>query len=115
MTYTDPCVLIRPAWFIALIKAWNYIYMISFPMSHMAVTVERIRATARPMEYERTGIAYGVASCIVVVSSCAQGTGQAGIWIIWIPLVYGPGFRSSRSGIKYYSFGKKFPKKSNEL
>ncbi|KAH7704101.1 hypothetical protein AAVH_28720, partial [Aphelenchoides avenae] len=66
LAYSDPCSLIRPAWFIVVVRMWNYIYMISFPLHHIAVSFERIWATTRPSEYEKTGRAYGITCCIIV-------------------------------------------------
>ncbi|KAH7706994.1 hypothetical protein AAVH_25767 [Aphelenchoides avenae] len=51
---------------IVVVRGINFTYIYSFPMRHLAVTVERAWATARPAEYEKSGRNYGLVASAVV-------------------------------------------------
>ncbi|KAH7721206.1 hypothetical protein AAVH_11300 [Aphelenchoides avenae] len=66
LTYSDPCSLVEPAWLIVIVRGITYSYTTSFPLWHLALTVERILATHLAAQYERSGKTFGVLASVVV-------------------------------------------------
>ncbi|KAH7715836.1 hypothetical protein AAVH_16749 [Aphelenchoides avenae] len=57
---------------IVVVRGINFTYTYSFPMWHLAVSVERAWATVRPAEYEKSGRNYAVVASAVVVSDMSE-------------------------------------------
>ncbi|KAH7708497.1 hypothetical protein AAVH_24252, partial [Aphelenchoides avenae] len=66
-----PCDLLVPPLEIVIVRGVGYTYSISFPLWHLAVSVERSWATVRPSEYEKSGYVYAAIAAGFVVRHLA--------------------------------------------
>ncbi|KAH7712711.1 hypothetical protein AAVH_19948 [Aphelenchoides avenae] len=69
--YTDPCSLLVPHLDTAITRGLRQFYFIAFPLWHLVFSLERVWATTRPAEYEKSGVIFSVVSSVVVWSCSA--------------------------------------------
>lgn len=69
LAYLDPCDLLVPVSIVVVVRGICYIYTTSFPLWHLAITLERCWATLRPSTYEHATAIYAHVCSVVVVWS----------------------------------------------
>ncbi|KAH7702845.1 hypothetical protein AAVH_29994 [Aphelenchoides avenae] len=67
-TYQNPCDLLTPTWVTIATRGPCYVYIVGFPLWHLAITLERAWSTLRARTYEHEGVAYGICCAIAVWS-----------------------------------------------
>ncbi|KAH7710227.1 hypothetical protein AAVH_22468 [Aphelenchoides avenae] len=65
-TYAEPCDLLIPVWMNVVVRGIGYVYVYSFPLWHLALSIERAWATLQPHNYESSGVLYGVVASAIV-------------------------------------------------
>ncbi|KAH7721699.1 hypothetical protein AAVH_10777 [Aphelenchoides avenae] len=65
-TYANPCDLLIPVWMNVVVRGIGYVYVYSFPLWHLALSIERVWATLQPHKYESSGVGYGVLTSVTV-------------------------------------------------
>uniref|UniRef100_A0A183C7Q1 G protein-coupled receptor n=1 Tax=Globodera pallida TaxID=36090 RepID=A0A183C7Q1_GLOPA len=67
LTYSDPCDCLSPVWLVYVVRMPFYMYIAGSPMLHLAIMVERVRATLFVHSYERAGTKFAIGILAIVV------------------------------------------------
>ncbi|KAI3415660.1 hypothetical protein GPALN_005253 [Globodera pallida] len=67
LTYSDPCDCLSPVWLVYVVRMPFYMYIAGSPMLHLAIMVERVRATLFVHNYERAGTKFAIGILAIVI------------------------------------------------